>query len=426
MEVQRASGSTVRLGSGCACLRRSPFWRPWPPSPLAGLCSPSPAAAAPLITSFQAGVLNTTSPSNPPTSGQYATQAGSHPAEAITQFTVNTSLFNSLQDVRVDLPPGLVVNPQAIPQCNVSGSGLGACPSDTQVGTSTVTILNVPLFGTVQATGNVYNMVPSAGSPGDFAFSVTIAGIITIRSDLIAGVRWYPSNGQPADYGDYFTISAISNLLGTALGSSTLSFWGAPEEQNGGGAADNAFITNPTACNGPQTSNLYADTYTSGQTGTDSFTTPTGASGCASIPFNPSVSVTPSTTQRDQPDGITVDLSVPQDQNPSHIAASQLQNTTITLPAGLTINPAAGNGLQACSSAQFGAGTNTPIACPAASKVGTATLTSPALAGTLTGSIYVGPQTNNTYQVYVDAANATTASTCGSSAPSRPTPPPAS
>ncbi len=372
---------------------------------LAGLWAPSPAAAASLISSFQAGVVNTTSPSDPPTSGQYATQAGSHPAEALTQFTVNTSLFNSLQDVRVDLPPGLVVNPQAIPQCNVTGSGLGACPSDTEVGQSSVTIINVPIFGNVQATGNVYNMVPPAGSPGDFAFSVTIAGLITIRTDLVAGVRWYPSNGQPADYGDYFTISGISNLLGTALQTSTLAFWGAPEEQNGGGATDNAFITNPTACNGPQTSNMYADTYTSGQTGTDSFTTPTGATGCTSIPFNPSVTVTPSTTQRDQPDGITVDMSVPQDENPAHIAPSQLENTTITLPAGLSINPSAGNGLQACTSTQFGEGTNAAIACPTASEVGSATLTSPALAGTLTGSIYVGPQTNNTYQVYVDAAN---------------------
>ncbi len=373
---------------------------------LAGWCAPSPAGAASLISSFQAGVVNTTSPSNPPTSGQYATQAGSHPAEALTQFTVNTSLFNSLQDVRVDLPPGLVVNPQAIPQCNVSGSGLGACPSDTEVGQSAVTIINVPIFGNVQATGNVYNMVPPAGSPGDFAFSVTIAGLITIRTDLVAGVRWYPSNGQPGDYGDYFTISGISNLLGTALQTSTLAFWGAPEEQNGGGAADNAFITNPTVCNGPQSTNMSADTYTSGQTGTDSFTTPVGASGCASIPFNPGVTVTPSTTQRDQPNGITVDMSVPQDQNPSHIASSQLQNATITLPTGLSINPSAGNSLQACTSAQFGEGTNSAIACPAASKVGNATITSPALAGTLTGSIYVGPQTNNTYQVYVDAANA--------------------
>ncbi len=373
---------------------------------LAGLFAPSPAAAASLITSFQAGVVNTTSPSDPPTSGQYATQAGSHPAEALTQFTVNTSLFDSLQDARVDLPPGLVVNPQAIPQCNVSGSGLGSCPSDTQVGTSTVTIINVPIFGNVQATGNVYNMVPPAGSPGDFAFSVTIAGLITIRTDLVAGVRWYPSNGQPADYGDYFTISGISNLLGTALQTSTLAFWGAPEEQNGGGATDNAFITNPTVCNGPQTTKMYADTYTNGQTGTDSFTTPVGASGCTSIPFNPSVTVTPNTTQRDQPDGITVDMSVPQDQNPSHIAASELQNATIALPSGLSINPSAGNGLQACTSAQFGEGTNSAIACPAASKVGTATITSPALAGTLSGFIYVGPQTNNTYQVYVDAANA--------------------
>jgi hypothetical protein len=378
----------------------------------------SAGAANPLIQSFQAGVLNTLTPTTPtPKPSEYATQAGSHPAEAVTQFTVDTTHFDSLQDVRVDLPPGLSVNPQAVPQCTDTSSNLN-CPANTQVGTSTVSILNINILGVpigpVNQTVPVYNMAPPAGAPGDFAFAVgvTVLGItVTIRTDAVAGVRWYPSNGRPADYGEYFKISGISNTLGAQLATSTLTFWGAPEEQDIGAApgspADKAFLTNPTACNGPQTTYMYADTYTSGQTGNTTYVTPTGASGCAAVPFAPTVSVTPSTTQRDAPDGIAVDLQVPQDQNPAHLASSQLQNASITLPAGLTLNPSAGNGLQACADNQFNAGTNAAVTCPAASAVGTVEIDTPVLATPLTGSIYVGsPLPGNPYRVFLDAENA--------------------
>ena len=385
---------------------RPPAWLVAALAALSLLCAPAGAAAAnPLVTSFTAGVLVDGNTSNPQPA-DYATQAGSHPAVAFTNFTLNTGL-GSAQDVRVDLPPGLSVNPQAIPRCSVSGSGLSSCPADTQVGTSTVQIANVPLLGTVSATGAVYNMTPPNGSPGDFAFTVTIAGLITIRTDLVAGLRYYPSNGQPGDYGEYFTISGISNLLGTALASSDLTFWGAPEEHNGGGAPDNAFLTNPTVCNGPATTDMSADTYSS-STGATSFTTPVGASGCASLPFSPTISVTPSTTERDQPAGVAVDIHVPQDENPADTATSELQNVTVTLPAGLTINPAAGTGLQACTDAQFAAGTNSAVTCPAASAVGTVEIDTPVLGAPLTGSIYIGaPTAGNPYRVFLDAENAT-------------------
>ncbi len=35
------------------------------------------------------------------------------------------------------------------------------------------------------------------------------------------------------------------------------------------------------------------------------------------------------------------------------------------------LNPSAANGLAACTDAQFGKGTRNPVACPAASKIGT-------------------------------------------------------
>lgn len=372
----------------------------------ASICCLLPGVAtAGLVTSFTAGVLVDENTANPQPS-DYATQAGGHPDVAFTKFALNTSL-GSAEAVRVDLPPGLTVNPQAIPKCSATGTTLNACASDTQVGTSTITVANVPLFGTQTATGAVYNMAPPKGSPADYAFQVTIAGLITIRVDLVGGVRYHPSGGQSGDYGDYFTISEISNLLGTALEKSELKFWGAPEEHNGGGAPNNAFLTNPTACAGPQTTHMSASTYAPVNTGTASYTTPVGTSGCASVPFAPTVAVTPSTTKRDTPDGLTLDIHVPQDQKPADIATSHLSDATVTLPSGMSINPAAAVGLQACTDAQFGAGTTSAITCPASSIVGTAEINTPILATPLTGSLYVGqPQEGNPYRVFLDAGNA--------------------
>ncbi len=366
--------------------------------------APAGADATSLITSFSAGVLVDENTANPQNS-DFATQAGSHPDVAFTKFTLDTSL-GSAQDVRVDLPPGLAVNPQAIPRCSASGTTLSTCPSDTRVGTSTVTIANVPVLGKQTVSGAVYNMTPPSGAPSDFAFEVTVGVLFTVRTDLVGGVRWYPSNGRPGDFGDYFTISEISNTLGTALERSELIFWGAPEEHNGGGAPNNAFLTNPTSCSGVQTTYITASTYAPVASGSASYTTPVGANGCESVPFSPSISVTPNTTQRDKPDGLAVDLHVPQDQNPSHTASSHLQEASVTLPAGMSLNPSAANGLSACSDAQFAAGVNAKVTCPAGSAAGTVEISTPLLASPLTGSIYVGePLEGDPYRIFLDAEN---------------------
>jgi hypothetical protein len=380
----------------------------------AGLAlTPGPAAAASLISGFKAGVLVNENTSNPEEK-DYATQAGSHPDVAFTNFELNVGL-GTAEFARTDLPAGLSVNPQAIPRCSASGSTLeSSCPADTQVGKAKVSV-NAPFHGPYVAEGKVYNMVPASGAPGDFAFEVHVTVCVllicitkTPRTDLVAGVRYYPSGGQPGDYGEYFTISAINSEAPLEL--SQLDFWGAPEEHNGGGATNNAFLTNPTLCAGPQTTYLFASTYAPLVSETASFTTPVGASGCASVPFNPTLTVTPTTKQRDKPDGIAMDVHVPQDQKPSDIATSHLKEAKVTLPEGLTLNPSGAKGLQACTEAQFGKGTNSAIACPVASEVGTAEVITPNLEKPLTGKLYVGapeagkgPESGGMYRLFLDA-----------------------
>ena len=76
------------------------------------------------------------------------------------------------------------------------------------------------------------------------------------------------------------------------------------------------------------------------------------------------------------------------------------------------LNPASANGLVACTDAQFGKGTNNPIACPAASKIGTVEVQTPSLpAHTLGGNVYVGepksnnPSTGEQFRIFIHAGS---------------------
>jgi len=65
-----------------------------------------------------------------------------------------------------------------------------------------------------------------------------------------------------------------------------------------------------------------------------------------------------------------------------------LKSARVTLPQGFAINPAAADGLEACSAAQVGYGENADANCPEAAKIGSIEADVPALEETLHGSVY--------------------------------------
>ncbi|MGH2625348.1 MAG: hypothetical protein ACRDHY_01700, partial [Anaerolineales bacterium] len=123
---------------------------------------------------WQAGSCITDAPEcSVDTSENFFKQAAGHPNIGFTQFIVKTKKVGIpplevdepvgvLSKVRVDLPTGLSVNPQATPQCETPDNP-GACPPDTQVGVSNVTVLlaGVP----VPLSAPVFNLVPEQGQP---------------------------------------------------------------------------------------------------------------------------------------------------------------------------------------------------------------------------------------------------------------------
>ncbi len=129
--------------------------------------APAPAfASAPFeLTSFQQ--------SSTKLDGSAAIQAGSTPYESDMSFTVSkqssggaVSATGVVKRFDVDLPPGLVGNPDAVPRCAraefelrlSSAAGNPACPSDTQVGMALVTLdggstTQLPVFNLLAPEG---------------------------------------------------------------------------------------------------------------------------------------------------------------------------------------------------------------------------------------------------------------------------------
>jgi hypothetical protein len=339
---------------------------------------------------------------------QFYTQAGGHPPYGITDFRMNTtgpSGFEqpegNVKNVRVDIPPGLSVDPLATPQCELSQLEASACPADSQVGEVKLTahLTVTSLLGKAGVTITppntpVYNMVPPSGKPLEAAFKVALFETVV---HIVGGIE------ATGDYHEYFTIENVPTS--PELVESRLIFFGnalAP-----GGTLP--FITMPSTCLGPQTTHLTVESY-EGQRETKPFTTPVGASGCEKIPFKPTVKVTPSTSQSDRSDGATIKVEVPQNPDPAGLDSSMLKDARVTLPEGMTLNPAAAGGLQACTDQQFGKGTTAKVECPTTSQVGTTTIETPDLPpGSLTGNVYVGqptstnPESGDEYRIFIDA-----------------------
>ncbi|HEY4779565.1 MAG TPA: hypothetical protein VIH47_08245, partial [Solirubrobacterales bacterium] len=372
-----------------------------------------------------------------------------HPPVGFTQIIVRHSgAFESpvgnLKTVLVDLPVGMSVNPQATPQCALTSEGKfpsGGCPADTQVGESIVTASVLGLLPTTLPGFPVYNIVPRPGEPARFGFDLDLGGLGLANLGevfLNAGVNW------DGDYHEYFTIHVpeVPGNLAKIL-KDRLVFDGTTETQ----ANDGRFLTTPSTCGNPEGNTVYstflhADSYeesapddgydvsgpavppasfVNGSQGLESPLprNPKGSgprerpTGCGKIPFAPTTSADPGTTQTDSPGGATVNVKVPFDPNAAEYQ-SNVKDAVVTLPKGMGINPSAANGLHVCTDAEFRrTGTRAAVACPANSKIGTVAINTPVLPdGTLTGPVFLGnqvgtdPESGNVYRVFLDAESA--------------------
>jgi hypothetical protein len=422
--------------------------------------SAGPARAEFGVSVFDGGTFGPPPPgtTDPLVSGPAYTQAGGHPYEAWTAFQMNRGTGDddillvdggNFRNVRVDLPPGLVGNPMAVPQCpktrlvpissfQVNTLGPEAfCAPESVVGLALLTFSAFPPGTTQTRPSVVFNVEPPPGVAASFAlqFAGSVAFLdATLRADgeyaisvrtrnavnatPVLGVRvalW----GVPADPSHdvqrciFLEQIAIEEFPprcdttgaapGTPLGPNP--FPSSLERK--------AFLTLPTACTPPGVgleTRMHVDSWNSASAPADSsfvshlppgypadpstWGPPQGPTGCDRLPFDPSFSAQPDSSTPDSPTGLKVNLGFPQDglNDPEGLATAHLRDTTVTLPEGMTINPSGAGGLEACTDAQVGFNSVSPVQCPEASKIATVTATTPVLEETLSGAVYVGSQ----------------------------------
>lgn len=369
---------------------------------VAGLCALAPAAQAEFgVSEFDAGTCTTNTEPAPQCTRDsdpsfwYST-AGGHPQWGITDFAFNTTGLlqtpdGNVKNVHVDLPVGLSVNPEATPKCTTAQLEAQACPADSAVGTNYITTLSGAVPLPIPTT--VYNMVQPQGMPARFGMSVPVIGG---EIYLDGGVAW------DSDYHESFTISDITDAL--PLYETRLVF--------NGRAGDGTFITMPSTCTGPAKTGLLVDSHQEpGKFLSYSTMTPIGASGCDKLPFAPTVGVAVDTRVAGAPSGVTIDVGLPRNPDGKDKPdTATLKDAHVTLPEGMTINPSAATGLGACTDEQLGKGTKRPVACPAASAIGSVELETPVLpAGSLKGTVYLGqplsgdPASGDEYRMFLVA-----------------------
>ncbi|HEY2767026.1 MAG TPA: hypothetical protein VGI76_02145 [Solirubrobacteraceae bacterium] len=376
---------------------------------------------------------------------EFYTQAAGHPNFGITNFAFNAHSAGlaeepdgHVRDARVDLPSGLAVNPEAVPGCSEEAIQKLSCPPASQVGEDEAigtAELALGIKSTVTESFPVFNVEHRPGEPARFGVEVKSATLALAESVtghhlqsviyLEGSISWHhelqtsESSGAPSgDYHEFFKIQEIPQE--PELIKSKLIFWGVPHEHNAA-APDNAFITMPSSrdvCSRPQTTWLHVDSYESAGSFIADPTetrlengTPLTATGCGALSFDPSLNVKAANIQPDQPDGASIDLHIPQTTTePAKPNSPDVQNAEVTLPEGMTLDPSAAHGLQACTTAQIWLGSNHPVECPAASTLGTVSVNAPGIPnGTLNGSVFLGtqesldPESGREYRIFIAA-----------------------
>jgi hypothetical protein len=402
--------------------------------------------------------------------GAADTQAGSHPFQVTGSVTLNQVLDGGTplpaqmpKDLTGLLPAGLVGNPTPLPRCPTGkflahASGLvtvNECPPSSAVGVAIIRFNETETVGVTTLTVPIFNLEPEEGEPARFGFLLPLTEVYvdtSVRSGRDYGVSLASHN-----------ITEIVGLLGFKL-----VFWGVPgapahDSTRGNGcvgegvghegfqcnsleaSSPSPFLSMPTSCQVNQASGqpeplrnlMLADSWAEPKNVQMIEGEPTAPlDGCNRLPFTPEIKVEPNSHAAATASGINVDVHVPQAEalNANGLAPAEPRNITVALPAGVAVNPAGGDGLQACSEGLVGfegfqaldpqsePGVNTTIFkghlpgsiaaieagetqplepgvnfCSNASKIGNVRIKTPLLPKELEGAVYLATQNQNPF-----------------------------
>jgi len=350
------------------------------------------------------------------------TQAGGHPNVNLfveylnrTNAPVDPCGCDDPKTVTFHFPPGFIGDPHSQQICSLAEFSLAHCPIGSQVGRVGAQYngfpINLPLF-------NLETHPDQAGQLGYIFPIIVFPNFIDLRSRT------------ESDYGlDSATFPLPHPAVFNAL---LVELWGVPSlpENNfyrfkspltgfgscgafgpcGNGnvsgvpspAPPRPYLENPTTCGVPLTGSVDL-VYYSGQEYHEERPWP-ATTGCTQLSFNPSMSVSPTTTEADTASGTDIDLKAPQAPSPFTPSPSEIRTSRTVFPPGFTMSSSAADGKVACLASETGIGTRGPAHCPEASKIGTLSLDIASLPGPIPGALYIGePLPDERYRIIIAA-----------------------
>jgi hypothetical protein len=362
-------------------------------------------------------------------SGSLSTiEAGAHPEVEFDvaikedpQSTPNAfglrDAFASARDLRIELPPGLIGNPNAFgpsQRCKVADLvDEKGCPNASQIGISTIGVYQPNI--TAEPHEPLYMMQAPGGDA--VARLGMYAGLYPLFIDV--RVRSESDYGFVADVHDITTLARPVRLHNVLWGvpaapvhdterctpGEALELCVVSEARPPGGEAL-PFWTNPTRCGTPleiavNASSWLEPTLDPAKEKTSLFPS---IGECNRLPFGPSLKVETTSQRTASPSGAKITIKLPASEGIDVLEPSQMREVKIELPEGFAVNPASGDGLAACSAQEVGIGQAVAAACPDASKLANTEFDIPVLERNLKGAIYLRePQDGHPFRIWIIA-----------------------
>jgi hypothetical protein len=302
----------------------------------------------------------------------------------------------STRDIATELPPGLLGNPSAFPACSAQTfveqtnhfeNGFeNKCPSDTQIGLVSLGLAGVVAF---PPGGNYKAPLFNLEAPGGNSGVVARLGFIAWSFPIFIDIRLDPKR-------DYALTATVTNVNGLVpFSGSYTTLWGVPTDPShdlqrfnwsearscegpcprevenpvtheiefiqipvpSGLEHETPFMDSPTSCGAAEVGT--ALTSYPRPEGADFDIKPLGTGlieDCEAVPFEPTMSLEPTTRSAAASSGLNAALHIPQEglTDPETPATSHLKEAKVTLPQGFAVNASAADGLGSCSPAQIG------------------------------------------------------------------------
>ena len=359
-------------------------------------------------------------------------ESGAHPEYFVTPFDqnlVNAAVENPIQGggvehvfeqattadnvhrLEVSTPPGFVGAPTAVGECKQAEFTVNKCPPSSMVGridfhSYPIQSHSSTVFGHIFA--QVFNLSHPRGTISDLGFSI-IGNPVHIKVSL-----------DPANH--YSILSRVDGINETLpIFDQKLTLWGVPADHSHDSERcirDSAFseiptdkecatdlpvkpfLSVPSQCGVNNVMRLHHYDFWKniGLFGPElDYAMPGETTDCDKPRFEPDVEAVPTGKQANTPTGLDIHIKVNQNESPNALSTPPVKRTTVTLPEGMSFSPAFADGLKSCTLAQMQLGTNNPVECPDASRIGEVQLHTPLLPKSAEGSMFLAAQGDNPF-----------------------------